>query len=281
MRITQSVLGSVDKCLLSAQYTIDRPVWFKHTAGASRAVGTGYHSGLEHIYVCRMEGLPWTLASAIENAELSFDMEMTVDSYDGTPVEVFKWSDEIPDRETASELMRAMLTEYVEGGHVWPENYRVLGVEIPFKVQAGEHELGAKGIDLVLEDPGGWIVLVDHKTARKAWNQGKEHPRKNNQAPFYVAGARHLFPGAPGYRMVFDVMIYPGKKTPARFERRISDPKPEHEAAVLKKAADFAFLFDTVHNKAGMDLPANPASTLCNPKWCDWFDGCPHGAVLE
>lgn len=285
MRISQSILGNVDKCMLAAQYGIDPPSWVVRTAGSQRAVGTGYHAGLEQYYRQRVTGpgtvphVPDMIGAAID----TFNISRTIDLYDNSPVENFKWDERVPDQETAERFMAAMLTEYVGGGHVWPHDWTVLGVEVGFAVTDPDLDGHvAKGsADLVLADPTGYVVVDDHKTAGKAWPAGKEHPRKNNQSPWYVHYMRTVYPDAVGYRMCYSIMTYPTVKSGCRFERRISDPGVEHEAAIVKKANDFANLYQEMHVKLGRDLPANPASTLCNPKWCDFFEGCPHGRVLE
>lgn len=275
----------MDKCALSAQYTIDPPTWAKTHGSARRAVGTAYHAGLEYLYGYRKAGQEWNMSTMLTVGHTSFDIECSIDSYTGRPVDVFTWDELVPDREAAFELIDKMLTQYVLGGNIWPDDWEVVAVEDRFTrkvAKGGLREITLSGAaDLVLRDPNGWIVGVDNKTAGKAWNRGKEHPRKNNQSALYVSLLRSAFPGAPGYRMVFDIMQYPTKTSGPKFERRISDPTRDHEMAIVKKAQDFAFLYDTIHVKAGMDLPANPASTLCNPKWCDFFDGCPYGATLD
>lgn len=280
-RITQSMLGNADKCLLSLQYNLDPPPWVERTGGAERAVGTGYHAGLEMLYGNREQCYPDpTLSQMVNTAVEVFDISTETDLYDDTPITVFKWSEKIPDRETAHTVITSMLTSYMEGGHAWPADWTVLAVEANHTVTIDGHDYKL-GADLVLQDPNGWIVLVDHKTAGKAWDQHKHLPRKNNQGSLYTELAKHVWPEAPGHRFVFDVMCLPNKSGECKFERRICDPQPEHGKVILKKATDLVFLYETVHVKAGMDLPANPASTLCNPKWCDFFTGCPHGAALD
>jgi hypothetical protein len=281
MRITQSLLGNADKCLLSLQYGLDKPEWFKRIAGSERLVGTGFHAGLELLYLARLEeNFDPTVDQMIAAAVQAFDEGTRIDAYDNAPVDEVNWSERVPDYETAHHNMSAMLTEYVEGGHAWPIDWTVIGVEVSETVTIGEHSFKL-GADLALRDPNGWIVLVDHKTANKAWDQGKHKPRKNNQGSLYTELAKYVWPDEPGYRFVFDIMQPPNASGICKFDRRICDPAPEHGQAILKKATDLAFLYDTVHVKAGMDLPANPASTLCNPKWCDYFAGCPHGAALD
>lgn len=296
MRVSQSTLGAVDKCLLSAQYTMDPPEWHKRAGGSERAVGTGYHAGAELLYQARLDGKDDpSLGEMVDKGIEIFDLSQTLDLYDNKPIENFIWTDRVPDDDTAHGLIRQLLTEYMEGKQAdgspipWPKDWTVVAVEFAkyyptstLFTPNGDLEIETKlGADLIVLDPNGWLWLIDHKTSWKAWDRGKHEPRKQNQAPMYVANARKAFPDVKGYRFVFDIMQYPNTKRGPLFERRVSDPKLIHETAIVKKAEDFAFLYDTVHVKAGMDLPANPASSLCNPKWCDFFQGCPYGAALE
>lgn len=283
MRLTQSVLSDADNCLRRAQYRLDPPTWATRIAGATRAVGTGYHAGLELRYRARLDGAPLPTVDDMVAAGLAtFDTSMTTDLYDNSPVDEFRWDDRVPDRGTAHHLIASMVTGYMDGGHEWPADWRVLGVEVHGLV--ADPVVGADlkfGADLVLRDPNGWIVIDDHKTAGRAWDESKHLPRKNVQAPFYQRLARHLWPEAPGYRFVFSVITYPNAKGVVKFERRISDPQLEHEAAIATKARNFLDMYQLVHVQAGLDLPGNPSSTLCNPKWCDYWQGCPHGAALD
>jgi hypothetical protein len=86
---------------------------------------------------------------------------------------------------------------------------------------------------------------------------------------------RELYPDAPYHRMTFSVMTYAGK-----FERRISDATDAHITAILDKSMQLATLVEGMR-KAGMDLPANPASNLCSEKYCDHWTYCPHGSSLD
>jgi hypothetical protein len=284
-RITQSMLGNADKCLLSFQYGLDKPEWAKPTAGADRAVGTGYHAGLELYYDARKDapGLNPNAEEMIDKAVEIFDISTELDLYDNTPVEVFKWSEKVPDKAHAHDLIALMTRAYVDERWWWPHEFTVVETETNMTVH-DEHGTPFKlGADLTLLDSSRYVVLVDHKTANKAWDQNKHHPRKQNQAPLYTWAARQAYAelDIAGVRFVFDIIQFPGVKTPVRFDRRISDPTPAHEAAVVKKAQDLMALYQAVHVELGRDLPANPSSTLCNPKWCDYFDGCPHGAALD
>lgn len=278
MKLSQSVLSSSQDCLRKAQYTLVPPPGTKRTASAARAVGTGYHAGIELLYAARHQGeTEPTLDDMIGRAITVFNDSTVTDLYDNTPVDIFLWDDKVPDSKTAHGLIGKMLTEYVEGGHVWPGDWRVLGVEIHGHVW--DPYVGADlkvGADLVLQAPDRGLVAVDQKTGGKAWADSKADPRKNVQAPHYLRLLKQLFPGLPYYRFVFDVMTYGGK-----FQRIISDPAPKHEDAVAEHARQFVGLYEREVVTLGNDLPANPSSTLCNPKWCDFWSTCPFGEALE
>lgn len=281
MRLSQSVLTNAGDCLLKAQYTLDRPEWAKRVAGSRRAVGTGFHGANELLYVARRDGLTLpTLDDCIGRGIEIFDISMVTDLYDDSPVEVFKWDDDVPDLSTAHDLIARLTTAYWPNH--WPDDWTVLVVELHGNVSDEFVGVDCKvGADLVLVDPHNWLVGVDFKTAGKAWSRGKEHPRKNVQSPFYNRLLKQLYPDHAGYRFVFDIMMFPNKEGVCRFERRISDPTEAHETAVRVNAKKFVHLYQTLHEEQGLDLPANPSSTLCNPKWCDFFEGCPHGAILD
>lgn len=285
MRLSQSILSSVGDCGLKAQYTIDKPVWFKQTGSAARAVGTGYHAGLESYYLERRDnpGLLPDQEAMIDRAWHIFEVSTHTDLYDNTPIDVFKWSDKTPDLETGKAQIAAMLTEYVNGKHYWPLDWEVVDVEGVHTVALPElaPHTAKLTCDLVLRAADGGIVGVDNKTAGKSWQQGKESPRKNTQSPFYLRLMREVYPDAPYYRFVFDIMTLPGARTGPKFERRISDPTPLHEEAVMARARGLLDLYDIAVVKLGKDLPANPASTLCSPAYCDFWQGCRYGAALD
>lgn len=269
MRVRQSLLGSFDACPRRAQYSIEDQTYH---SGIVRAVGTAYHAGLEYYYLKRQEGGgspgAWYGGVMEDMAESALAGEIEKAG------EAFVWDDKFPDYDTAKACLHHMLTRYFEDDHTWPVDWTVLGVEQYFELPFGDH-VRTGTMDLVLQAPDGGILGVDHKTAGRKWDQYKHLPRKNSQSSFYVAALRELYPDAAYYRFVFDVMTYKGE-----FERRVSDPSIQHCQAVLDKALQVATLMDGMRG-AGMDLPANPSSTLCSSKWCDWFAVCPHGAILD
>lgn len=231
-----------------------------------------------------MNGLPEvSQAEALAEAIAIFDESQLVDLYDNTPIEQFNWDAKVPDRETAVAVLTAMFAEAWK--FLWPDSYKILAVEHNEwfdDPDVGEGVQTKLGADLVLLDEANdELIADDFKTAAKAWPEHKESPRKNTQAPFYLRNLRRAFPGHARYRFVFSIVTYGGPRSEPKFERRVSDPSPLHEEAVRVRARNFVFAYETIHVRAGMDLPANPASTLCSPKYCDMWSGCAFGAQLE
>ncbi len=281
--ITQSLLSSADDCLRKFQYGLQRPVWVRQIASADRAVGTGYHAGLAHYYEQRIDN-PSALpdkARMINAAVAVFATSIETDLYTGLPVDDFRWTDRVPDLATAHKLIGELITAYVDNEWWIGLEHTVLAVELNEQFTDPESGLVFKlGADVVTSI-GTTLRLHDHKTAGKAWPQGKESPRKQNQSPLYTWAARQKWPDMERVEFAFDIITYPGPRTPVRFERRVTTPTPAHEQAVVGKAIDLLHLYQTAVVEHGRDLPANPSSTRCNPKWCDYWDGCSHGAALD
>lgn len=276
MKVTKSLLESYDICGLRAQYTIDHPPWFQLVAGSKRAVGTAVHAGHEYIY---SNPSTWTLPDAVEAALTMWELQKSQDQYTGLPVDRFVWDEDVPDEMTAWRLIHDLMAEY--RNHVWPEDWEIVSCEHRYVMDVGDDVQLSGAIDLGLRDPKGFIVGVDLKTAAKSWSATKAKPRKNAQAPLYVALLQNAFPDAPGYRFVFDVLRYPAVQSGVQFQRLISDPEQRHIDAAISRAKSFAWTYQTVHVKAGMDLPANPGSNMCSERYCDFFPHCPFGAALD
>tara|TARA_R110002074_G_scaffold24744_2_gene73736 strand:- start:1123 stop:1992 length:870 start_codon:yes stop_codon:yes gene_type:complete len=288
MKVRQSTLGSADKCLRALQYDLENPVYH---GGSTRALGTAFHHGLETFY--QPGGMYIPMADLLLEAEAEFDrcvsMEPSHESEKTKTAGEFRWDENVPDSSTAYELLAVMIPAYVTE-HAWPidhdwavssgsypkeGHFGVLGTEMSFNLPFFDKHTSNGSMDLTLVDHLGWIVGVDFKTAGRMWPKGKEHPRKQNQAPWYVRALQELYPDAPGYRFVFDIITLKGK-----FERRIADPSQGHIDAVERKAIQVVSLYEGMR-ASGLDLPANPANTLCNPKWCDHWDVCEYGAALD
>lgn len=275
VKIRQSMLGNFDACPRRLQYSLESPP-DQYFSGIVRAVGVAYHAGQEYYYLMRQADRYWDWNTNLYNLNDIQDMAISAlnDEIEKAG-DNFLWDEKFPTFDDAATAIKSMLGRYFEDGHAWPADWTVLAVEQYFELPFYTAHTRTGTIDLVLQDPAGYVVGVDHKTAGRMWDQHKHKPRKNNQACFYTAALQELYPDAPGHRFVYDIMTYAGK-----FERRISDPQPAHVEATLDKAIQVIALYEGMR-KNGLDLPANPSSTLCSARYCDFWDICPHGAALD
>jgi hypothetical protein len=271
LKMRQSLIGSAETCLKRAAYSLADPVY---KTGEARAIGTAYHKGLETYYMIRQEhGFFVPHEGDLEGIELcaaaEFDREVEKAG------DTWAWETSL---DACQDKIRNMLRTYFTGSHswggggmgfYWPEGYRVIGTEVSFTHEWYNGHFAHGTIDLMLEDPNGWTVLVDHKTAGKKWPKGKEDPRKNIQAPWYVYWWSKLNETEKVY-FAFDVMTYGGT-----FERRPVYPTPKDQELVLAKAKFYAGILSTLGPD---DLAGNTSSALCSERYCDSWAVCPHGS---
>lgn len=279
MKVRQSTLTDADKCLRAMQYTIESQVYH---GGVARAIGTAYHRALEWAYDREIAEGVWpqvdlALIEALECYDRTEALEPSHESERTKQPGVFKYNDDIPDRAAAHARVELMVRAFWEHPEAhWQAPWQPIAVEQGFALPLWNGHTANGSIDLVGFDPDGFVFGEDHKTAGKnRWPQNKHHARKQNQAPFYVWALMQLYPDAPGYRFFFDIMTHKGV-----FERRETVVLPEHIEAVQAKALQVVTLYEGMRG-AGLDLPANPASNLCSPLYCDHWDVCPYGAALD
>lgn len=287
MRVHQSLL---DDCGRRMQYKLETPGYY---GGSVRALGSGYHKGVEVYYLDRQaDGFYLPTEAPIGRTNLAEIVSIAKDEFtavcegtntshvseEGRERGGFIWNKNVPDLETGYDMLDVMLGAYFnpDTGGVWPEDWDVLGVEQFFELPwTGRHTRGGS-IDLILHHPGtDTVVGDDQKTAGRRWPTGKEKPRKNAQASWYSWAIRELFPDHQYYLSTFSVVTYKGQ-----FERRESNPNETHinTAAVLLHETVASY---EVLRANGMDMPANPSSTLCSPEYCDYFSICPFGSVVD
>lgn len=276
--LRQSTLGSADVCHRRVMYDLDPSV--PYGSGAARAIGTAYHAVLEDFYRCgevpSVEGI-----EKIVRASLTDEVNRTGDA--------FAWdADVAPTFEVAVRKAVHMASTYFDREYYWPVGHRsdweVLAVEetllLPLTEEVNAAGRPANGwvmkgtLDLVLRDPHGWHVIVDHKTAKKKWRKDKHTTRKTNQPAWYS----HWWPRAwaaehggelPNVHFVFDVMTYDGD-----FERRPAPVRPIDIDVVTGKAE----LLSRLVENDGPWLP-NTDSFLCSERYCDHWERCPFGAA--
>ena len=264
----QSIIGDFDICQRRAQYSFQHPI---HSSGQTRAIGTGYHAGLEAYYLERQVGGP------VEPEHVDYYVQEAIKAFDedAETADDFHWDlleTEGTTREDSHQIIEAMVRSYFDNAYYWPADYTVLGVEHRIEADWIDGWAGAGTIDLVLyHEATDWVVAVDAKTARRMWPAKKASARVNNQAPWYVKWLRELY-GTEQVTFVFDVMRRDGKK----FNRFRSDVDARHVLAITRKAETVAALLDS-----GLDLPPNQQSNLCSAVYCDYWSVCPFGAALD
>jgi putative RecB family exonuclease len=126
----------------------------------------------------------------------------------------------IPDADSAIVMGKAMIEAFYASIDL--SLWRVIDVELPLSAQlytdAGQTtEFKLVGfIDLLLEDPDGNLVVVDHKTAARAKSQADvDSDLQMTTYSYLLAANRYVFPTAP-VRGRFDVL------------RKLKAPKLEH-----------------------------------------------------
>jgi hypothetical protein len=262
LKMRQSLIGNAETCLKRAAYSLADPVY---KTGEARAIGTAYHKALETYYSLRQEhgfhvprGLEFDALTTVAWDELDREIEKAS--------ETWRWETSLSE---CQQKISHMLVSYFTSKHYWPDGYRVIGTEVSFTHEWYNGHFAHGTIDLVLEDPNGWTVLVDHKTAGKKWPRGKEDPRKNIQAPWYVYWWSTLNE-TEKVIFAFDVMTYGGT-----FERRHVQPSWKEQDLVLAKARFYAGILSTLGPD---DLAGNTSSALCSERYCDFWSTCIHGA---
>lgn len=269
--LRQSTLGTADTCLKRLEYDLDPRI--PYSTGEARAVGTAYHAGLDAYYSQRrrrqdnpdeadLEG-----SDAVEQVYVPAALE-AFENEASTPG--FLWQN---GEQHARDTIVRMLNAYFEQGHYWPSQYKVLAVEVEWVLPSPRPGWAHKGtIDLVLQDPNGWHILDDHKSAGKRWRKGKELPRTTNQPTWYLHHWSQMQGGIATVAFVFSVMTYAGE-----FERRgpISY-EPHLVEAVLLKAEAVCGLIEQ-----GGPYPPNVGSFLCDSRWCDHWAYCPFGEAFD
>lgn len=265
--LRQSTIGSADICLKRAGFDMrpGRP----RKSGEARCVGTSYHAGLEALYRRFQEHdidpgfyTDPTRGSILQAARVAFDSEAALFDFWPSGIDV------------AWQRVTDLIDTYCNGGHFWsPESYEVIGVEQEWFLPLHDDWSIKGSIDLVLRDRStDEVILVDHKTAGRAWAKDKHLPHKQVQAPVYCWAWWRLTGTIPAF-MAFDVITYKGV-----FDRRECHVESRHMEAVLSKAIGLGYLYDNVPFPY---LPGNTSHALCSALYCDHWSECVFGAALS
>jgi len=287
----QSLISTAMQCGQKLKYAIDPNIPYGN--GVSRAIGTGFHAGLELYYNTRKETgdvhLLYMLDEFQECATEAFKHELEI-------TDDFNW---IYQPKTASEdevildkfmsiaFINRMLEYYFKEECYWDENYEVLAVEHTFKLdwESGvpNWELGGT-MDLNLRDNYGNIYIVDHKTTKKPPRSDKFSAHKTPQASYYINAVRHML-GNPDAEItfVYDVIAVEidkilkkpvrGNKPPVKPFWRIHEERDKEQVEATMLTAKLVAL---AVDQGGPFFP-NTESFLCSEAYCDHWVRCPFG----
>jgi hypothetical protein len=155
-------------------------------------------------------------------------------------------------------LNRALRLTNLYGEAVAPQ-IQPVEVEREFRLDVGLELPIAGRIDM---EEGGHIVN-DLKTAGKSWSNGQIE--KEIQPVFYSLAHKLEFGGVPEFR--YHVLV--DLKRASKHQLQVLKPTINHFDALAVKLELFCKAL-----KAGVFLPANPASWWCAPKWCGFYQSC-------
>jgi putative RecB family exonuclease len=213
LHISYSQIFTYLSCSLKYQfrYVLCRP---QEKMGLALAFGSALHKALERYYRSHANGQTETLTTLQE----LFCEVLTGQLTDKKEIVVY--SKTIPDADSAIEMGRAMLKIFHESIDL--AGYRIVDVELPLSAKlytdAGSPtQINLVGyIDLLLEDPNGELLVVDHKTAARSKTQADvDADLQMTTYSYLLAANRYVFPTA-AVKGRFDVL------------RKLKTPKLEH-----------------------------------------------------
>ena len=289
-KMRQSTINTAQICQRRLLYDLDPTI--PYSSGIVRAMGTAIHYAHEKYYRARMEGGPVVadvepLVRATADA-LEVELERAGDNFNWTyQPESSKKAERILNKAQAQEMMAGSIRHYHEAGCYWPDGFQVLATEVRFDLAwPGQPTWIRHGTsDLVVQDPTGFVWVVDHKNTMSKPNKDKYSAAKTPQASFYLAALDDMpgliHPDTPrGF--CYDVLLMNAAEAKAAkpdaevFWRRQEVRTPEQIAATMLQAEQLAQLIDT----GGPFLPS-PDSFLCSAAYCDHWNRCPFGAILH
>lgn len=267
----QSNINTWGRCEAEVGYAWDRPDEYR--TGEAPVLGTGYHAGLAVLYTQHRNGEPLSKELAFAASDQAIDDEILA-------ADRFRW-DAWNEREL-KQLARDCISHYVDGEHMWPRQFKVLGVEVEaclpgHLARLPEGWIITIQLDVVLEEPhSGRHLIVDHKTARRKWAANKSQPHKTIQPTWYkhwwAQVWEQLHGETPDVAFHYDIMQHQG----FRFERREAHTSNAAVRFAIDQAQHMAEALES-----GRRLTVSPEHPLCDARWCDWFDECPAGARLR
>lgn len=231
----------------------------KSPPGIAAVVGKATHESVEANLRGRIgggEAMPLAQAKAIAGDALSR-----------------AWADEAPllsaeDREKGVDKVRGEAIDKsvaLAGLHhaeVAP-NITPAAVELPFRLELEDAEYDIVGYKDIVEESG---VIRDTKTTGKS--PSADAAEKSDQLAVYAWDA--AVSGNPAPEVALDYLV--STKVPKYLPLIAKPDEIDFERVRVRAAAVWKGI------KAGVFIPAPRDSWICAPKWCGYWNDCPHGA---
>jgi putative RecB family exonuclease len=182
--------------------------------GVALPFGSAMHKALERYYLEFADGRIEKLSIMQDLFEQIFALELAEKQ------DLIVFGKSMPDKDSAVLMGRAMLEAYHSSIDL--AGWKLVAAELPLSARlytetGDKTEFDLVGcIDLLLEDPGGKIVVVDHKTAARTKSQADVDADLQMTAYSYLLAAnRYVFATGP-VQCRYDVL------------RKLKTPKLEH-----------------------------------------------------
>jgi len=224
-------------------------------------MGSAIHSAIERYYRSLKEnGVPdplWQIQDLFADS-LNADL--------GQREVPIVYKKQTPDRQSAIDMGKRLLKAFYEG--IDTTGFEIVGIELPLTARLYSEEgqpldMVVTGIiDLLLKDGQGYVIAVDHKTAKNPYAQTTvDEDLQLTSYAYLLAANKYVFPTADVYCR-FDVM------------RKLKTPKFEQHYTIRTAAQRRRFAKLTGAILAGIDarifLPNK--SWLCSD--CQFAEAC-------
>lgn len=272
--VRQSTVGQFDIC--GQRVAFDRDPTIRYGSGINRALGTAVHAGLEVYYSARMNGeAGLTVPNYVEAAVASLDDEVakTGDGFSWQYQHETKTKKQVVlTRAESVKMISKVIVDYHEQEWFWPLDYEILAVELQFLLPIpGKGHTATGTFDLALRGPDGWVWGADHKTGKdKKPKAGKFSAASSVQAAVYSWAIAQLF-DFERVAFAFDYLSFMGGFT------RVIETRTQ---AQIDVSLDKVNIVGDILDADGPYLP-NPSHFLCSQHFCDHWDYCPYGRVLN
>jgi len=274
----------IDYSSLSEFQLCPRKFFFKYILHLSRSgipnlnlvFGSAWHYGLERAY------LSWKKDPSLSARDLSFIASEAFNLL--FEIESEGYFD--PESSFPKSPARAadMFSEYFERNYDYHKNFKIIGAEVPFRIPLSSALPDYIGrLDLVLEDPEGFLYIYEHKTAKMINAVTLSGFTNSLQAEGYLTAGNIFYNSIP--RVIYNIALC--QKTKIDF---ISHEVTKSESAIdrfLIETSEIIHLildqidrysdYQNFYKKSPFPLfPRSNATTCCTNYFsvCSYFDLC-------